>query len=252
MPRKIRKTDRIYPTGEKHHGWLGGQREKSCQQCGKTFAIGSQPITSFKTRKFCSKPCADRGGFRYEGKNHPNWKEETRRKHRRGKHGAWARAVISRDKATCRHCGISGVQLHAHHVKPYDKFPAIRWDLSNGMTLCFRCHLAVHTASNANGVNSVNSLPGHAGANTEPSSERKLIEGVTTSGRVYRRWNGECAFCRKFISKPWSDTKGKTNLFCSKSCSAKFNRKHGISGRRNRRTMVITATKTPPERDEIV
>jgi len=217
------KAQAVSQRGKNNPKWLGGAREKVCQHCGVRFTLKpKQPITTFRNQKFCSKACADKGGFRRTGEQHPLYKPDSRRNNRRGKHGAWSRSVISRDRATCQQCGATGIELHAHHIKPFRDFPELRWELSNGITLCHKCHWAVHAASNANGVNSGNILPGKAGDNPEPSNWRKPVEGVTTRGRAYRRWMGHCAYCGEFISKRWSDTVGKSNLFCSKSCSSKF------------------------------
>lgn len=218
--------------GEKHHRWSGGEREKNCQECGQRFRPRpGQPITTFRRQKFCSKPCADRGGIRHTGENHPNWKPVTRRKQRRGKHGSWARAVISRDGGKCQRCGRGDIELHAHHIKPYETHPELRWEISNGLTLCCLCHWAEHSASEDNAVNSGDTLTSNVEGNPEPSFGRKPIEGVTTRGRAYRRWNGECANCGQFISKRWSDAKGKKHLYCSKSCSLKHRwRVYGSTG----------------------
>ena len=184
-------------------------------------------MVSFRAQKFCTKACADKGGFRREGKEHPLYRENSRRRNRRGKHGAWARAVIARDKATCQKCGATDVELHAHHIKSFQGFPELRWEVSNGLTLCHTCHWALHAALTANAVNSGNIPPGHAEDNPEPSFGRKPVEGVTTRGRAYRRYNGKCDYCGTFISKRWSDTVGKAHLFCSKRCSAKFSHPKG-------------------------
>jgi len=209
--------------GKNNPRWTGGQRTKTCQFCGKKYGLRPcQPITSFRKQKFCSKTCSDNGGYRRKGEEHPNWKPDSRRNDRRGKHGSWARAVVSRDGATCVKCGASGVELHAHHIKSFRDYPELRWDVDNGTTLCFRCHWAEHTALTANGVNSGNILPGNAGDNPEPSSGRKPVEGVTTRGRAYRRWSGNCEWCRTFITKRWSDAIGKSHLFCSRSCAGKY------------------------------
>jgi len=215
--------------GDKHPRWQGGEREKTCEHCGKAFGLKpGQPITTFRKQKFCSKPCADKGGLRHEGEAHPLYKQDSRRKNRRGKHGAWARAVISRDRAACQHCGATDVELHAHHIKPFAEFPELRWEILSGLTLCHTCHWAVHAASTANGVNSGNIRPAEPGAedNPEPSLGRKPLEGVTTRGRAYRRWIGECSWCGKFLSKQWSDVAGKAHIFCSKVCLAKHRHKH--------------------------
>lgn len=204
--------------GDNNPNYRGGHF-KECQ-CGEKFWV----IPAKEHKKFCSKPCADKYGFRFTGEDHPNYSPTARRKNRGGSHHKWVNAVISRDAATCQHCGAKEVELHAHHIKSYREFPELRFEVSNGITLCFKCHWAVHTASNENAVNSVDPLTGKAEGNTEPSEGRKALEGVTTRGRAYRRWVGQCDWCGTTISKRFSDVKGKKYLFCSYSCSGKHRR----------------------------
>lgn len=261
-----KRRNRIYPTGEDHPRWKGGSREKSCQHCGGVFRCEPpMPYTIFKAQKFCSKKCADEGGLRHSGKDHPNYKANGRRRQPRGKMGAWSRKVLSRDEATCQECGAKDVELHAHHIKPFETYPELRWDVDNGLTLCFRCHWAVHTALDANGVNSGNTVAGNAAGNPEPSFGRKPVEGVTTRGQAYRRWNGTCDWCGTFISKRWSDAKGKKNLFCGYRCSGKYRAAHKspesirkqVESRKRTMaakasTAVISSKSAPHESDDIV
>lgn len=248
---RSKRRNRVYPTGEDHPRWQGGVREKNCLQCGSVFRCDPpKPYTVFKKQKFCSKACADKGGIRHKGKSHPNYKPTGRRRQPRGKAASWARAVLSRDKGICQHCGASDIDLHAHHIKFFSTHPELRWDVDNGLTLCHRCHWAVHTALNANGVNSGNTVAGDAAGNPEPSFGRKPVEGVTTRGQAYRRFNGTCDWCGEFISKRWSDAKGKKFLFCSYSCSGKHRAKYG--GAFGRPKAVISSTSAPHESDDIV
>lgn len=233
--------------GENHPSWRGGKDRRKCKACGTAFEA-----TPANPQKFCSKPCADKHGYRRTGPDNPMWKPNSRRNNRRGKHGSWARAVISRDGGKCQRCGATE-GLHAHHIKPFAEFPELRWELSNGLTVCGPCHWAIHNpASNANAVNSGNILPGETGDNPEPSFGRKPVEGVTTNGRAYRRWSGECAYCGTFISKRWSDVVGKRNLFCSKQCSGKWARANGFKGRASKANGSNSDTSAAPERDDIV
>ena len=233
--------------GDKHPGWKGGDREKPCVQCGKPIAFDRPAV--YGSRKFCSKACAKLGQKRYSGEGHPLYKADSRRRRRCGKHASWSRAVLGRDNATCQHCGARGVEMHAHHVKPYRDYPDLRWDVANGLTLCHACHWAVHTAVDANAVNSGNTLLARARGNPEPSSGRKPLEGLTTSGRAYRRYDGSCDWCGTFISKRWSDVVGKAALFCSRKCSAQYQ----SATRTGKSSMaVIATTSAAAERHEIV
>jgi 5-methylcytosine-specific restriction endonuclease McrA len=70
----------------------------------------------------------------------------------RARYREWREAVFLRDDYTCRRCNArSGqgikVYLHAHHIEPFANNEDLRYDLSNGITLCDKCH---HTKHNHN------------------------------------------------------------------------------------------------------
>ena len=52
----------------------------------------------------------------------------------------WRRSVYRRDNHTCRNCGARGVKLHAHHIKSFSAHADLRLVVSNGLTLCEKCH----------------------------------------------------------------------------------------------------------------
>ena len=56
---------------------------------------------------------------------------------------AWRKAVYGRDGYTCQDCGAKKT-LTAHHVKQWAHYPALRFDVSNGVTLCGACHAKKH------------------------------------------------------------------------------------------------------------
>jgi hypothetical protein len=60
-----------------------------------------------------------------------------------GRYKNWRNAVFARDEFKCRDCG-SRNNLHAHHIKTWLEHPDFRFELSNGLTLCFACHQKKH------------------------------------------------------------------------------------------------------------
>lgn len=61
-----------------------------------------------------------------------------------GKMGYWRRSVFERDEFTCQHCKQIGGELNAHHLKPFAEYPKLRFEVSNGLTLCKECHINEH------------------------------------------------------------------------------------------------------------
>lgn len=91
------------------------------------------------------KQSAARRG-RFIGPANNNWKGGIAMKDpERGRYRAkmWIKAIKDRDGWTCTKCGSTD-RLHAHHIKPWRYYPDLRYDLNNGVTLCYTCHEAAH------------------------------------------------------------------------------------------------------------
>ena len=53
--------------------------------------------------------------------------------------------VLKRDKFTCKMCKAKGkyVRLHVHHIKKWASASSLRYEVINGITLCYSCHKEV-------------------------------------------------------------------------------------------------------------
>lgn len=82
---------------------------------------------------------------KYLGASNPNWRGGSVHDPERNRYPAkqWSRQVKERDDYTCQGCGAND-SLHAHHIKRWKDYPALRYELDNGITLCFSCHEKAH------------------------------------------------------------------------------------------------------------
>lgn len=61
-------------------------------------------------------------------------------------HKLWRMLVYIRDNYICQCCGYDkGHKLNAHHIESYAKNKDLRTDLNNGITLCKKCHISLHS-----------------------------------------------------------------------------------------------------------
>ncbi len=72
------------------------------------------------------------------------------RKRNQRKLQKWSRAVRERDGHICKDCGTSG-RLHAHHIVCLQECidSSLEFDVSNGVTLCPKCHGKRHKLQRA-------------------------------------------------------------------------------------------------------
>jgi hypothetical protein len=91
------------------------------------------------------------------GEKHHNWKggiTQANEKIRNSEpYRTWRTAIFERDDYTCVECGArngngKAVFLQADHIKPFALFPELRFELSNGRTLCIDCHRKTPTWGN--------------------------------------------------------------------------------------------------------
>jgi len=110
-------------------------------------------------RKYCSSKCSkiDHPITTEQAKQaqKTRFKDHVYKSHQndiaRGKteYKEWRKSVYERDNYSCQKCGArSGnghaVELHPHHIKPFASYPDLRYEVSNGVTLCKDCHRKEH------------------------------------------------------------------------------------------------------------
>ena len=226
-------------------------REKNCEGCGCVMIHKSpKPITSFLLQKFCTKTCADEHGLRYFGKDNKNYKGDTaRRKNRTSQHSRWATKVIQRDLYKCMRCGVSGEDstLQAHHVFPFELFPSKRDEISNGITLCSKCHWEVHDTLEEKYIYTTSEQKVKRLAKQK---KPVIVVGEVVEGKVFgkdsRKWKGSCYWCSSLVIKRLSDVVGKRSVFCSLECR---NKHHSVfKNYKEANAALVPPTAKPPEK----
>ena len=104
---------------------------------------------SKETRDKLSRAMRGIPRFYNRGENHPRWRGGVTPENVKIRSSIelrlWREAVFARDNWTCQKCGDNtGGNLNAHHIKPFAKYPELRVDINNGITLCVKCHKHIH------------------------------------------------------------------------------------------------------------
>ena len=115
-------------------------KERKCPTCGKIF------IAKQSEDKYCSIECYNKNRDMPKGERHWNWqggKSLINDQRDSPQYKNWRQAVYQRDNYKCSKCG-STEKLNAHHIKSWKDYPSLRYEVSNGITLCEKCHIAYH------------------------------------------------------------------------------------------------------------
>lgn len=131
--------------------WLG-----RCRSCN-SIRVGEMPhIKEFRS-KAASKQVERMGGIpngnrfdsSYSGEAHWNWRggitNQRRLEMGKAKYIEWRTSVFERDDYTCQACGKRGGWLDADHILPWSTHEDLRYEVSNGRTLCRPCHIETPT-----------------------------------------------------------------------------------------------------------
>ena len=110
---------------------------KDCLLCKKDFYV---PMWWAKRAKYCSQSCYwknKEGTKPWNDKGITPLRDKLRKTK---KYKDWQLSILLKNNFTCQSCNERGGQLTADHIKPFALFPELRFDKSNGQTLCRKCH----------------------------------------------------------------------------------------------------------------
>ncbi len=110
--------------------------------------------TKKKMIKFCKKGCTCKRhdilvnklkSEKTKGENGSNWRGGITRKNllirTSLKSIRFRKSALERDNYKCVYCGDRrGGNLEIHHVKSFSQYPELRFEFSNVVTLCRKCH----------------------------------------------------------------------------------------------------------------
>lgn len=129
------------------------KKQLFCIICDKPFyEYISNLIRESNRGKCCSKECRVKyTQQRISGKNSYLWKGGitpiNRLQRYQMKARNWSKAIKVRDNFTCQICRIRShkglgkhLRLESHHIKNWADYPKLRYEFSNGITLCRDCH----------------------------------------------------------------------------------------------------------------
>ena len=120
----------------------------------------AKPLQNKDILQKVSDTCKERYGVDYyictqhfSGEESPVWKGGVaveRNERATYDYQNWRNKVFHRDNYTCRCCGNRSsnnnpVILNSHHIYNWKDYPELRYEISNGITLCNQCHYKFHS-----------------------------------------------------------------------------------------------------------
>ena len=137
--------------GEDNPKYSGGEQTRKCLKCGADFNVRSIS----HSKKYCSRSCSGLANSirksnlkKCVGPEHWNWKGGISTASHLERTSAnslnWRKLVFVRDGYVCSVCGTSKPRIHAHHIFEWSKYPELRYDVDNGVTLCSMHHQELH------------------------------------------------------------------------------------------------------------
>ena len=213
--------------GEKFNSSSGSRLK--CPACCKCLHCGKPIRYSF--RKFCSHRCYST----WRAAHPESYIEQLSLGQKRGPRKAvysqsvtereaqmhrteykeWRLAVLLRDDFACVLCS-SRKKIQAHHIRPWRSHPELRHAQSNGVALCFECHMSMNWREKEFGeifLSYVKTMK----AVKLTEDQRKSLQPILCN----------CETCGAPLRKPRWKCRQKY-FFCNKKCTDIFRAKGGF------------------------
>lgn len=117
-----------------------------CEVCGKLIYRKKYRLEKF-SNFYCSWECEKIHQSILRRSTDSNWRNVREYK-------KWGKAVYKRDGKKCRLCG-SKKKINAHHIIEAQHDNSLIYVISNGITLCEKCHIKIHKNNSINYVESL-------------------------------------------------------------------------------------------------
>lgn len=139
----IESREKLSKTKKGKPSLLKGRKRILTDEWKKNISKGTKgKILSIETRKKISKGLSGSKSYLWEGGK----TKEIEKLRKSIEYKEWRKAVFERDNYTCIWGGREhGNKLNADHIKPFALYPDLRFELSNGRTLCIDCHKKTDT-----------------------------------------------------------------------------------------------------------
>ncbi len=119
------------------------------------YNIPRRAMSQIRAERYWGAHGSANGMFGRTGKRNPNYKDgscpERQLLYIKKFARKFLQSVYRRDNFHCVRCGAPNTgprSIHAHHIRPWAGNPKLRFELTNVITLCRKCHSWIHSLKN--------------------------------------------------------------------------------------------------------